>query len=78
MATHSSILAWEILWTQETDGLQSMVLKRVGHSLVTKQYKYLKKHIHRKYTTVNYLLTSVTLALSLVDVYYKELKYKLE
>ena len=37
MATHSSILAWEILWTEETDGLQSMVLKRVGHNLVTKQ-----------------------------------------
>ena len=28
--------------------------------------------------TVNYLLTCVTLTLSLVDVYYKELKYKLE
>lgn len=28
--------------------------------------------------TVNYLLTSVKLTLSLVDVYYKELKYKLE
>jgi len=24
MATHSSILAWRILWTQEPDGLQSM------------------------------------------------------
>ena len=24
MATHSSILAWEILWTQGLDGLQSM------------------------------------------------------
>ena len=24
MATHSSILAWEIPWTQETGGLQSM------------------------------------------------------
>ena len=27
MATHSSILAWEILWTKEPGGLQSMVLK---------------------------------------------------
>ena len=31
MATHPSILAWEIPWTEEPGGLQSMVLQRVGH-----------------------------------------------
>ena len=31
MATHSSILAWEILWTEETGGLQSMGSQRVRH-----------------------------------------------
>ena len=31
MATHSSILAWEIHWTEEPDGLQSMGLQRVRH-----------------------------------------------
>ena len=31
MATHSSILAWEIPWTEEAGGLQSMGLQRVGH-----------------------------------------------
>ena len=31
MATHSSILAWKIPWTEESDGLQSMGLQRVGH-----------------------------------------------
>ena len=31
-ATHSSILAWEIPWTEESDGLQSMGSQRVGHS----------------------------------------------
>ena len=31
LATHSSILAWEILWTEESGGLQSMGLRRVGH-----------------------------------------------
>ena len=31
MATHSSILAWEILWTEEPGGLQSMGSQRVGH-----------------------------------------------
>ena len=31
MATHSSILAWEIPWTEEPDRLQSVGLQRVGH-----------------------------------------------
>ena len=31
MATHSSILAWKIPWTEEPRGLQSMGLQRVGH-----------------------------------------------
>ena len=31
MATHSSILAWRISWTEEPGGLQSMGSKRVGH-----------------------------------------------
>ena len=30
-ATHLSILAWEIPWTEEPGGLQSMVLQRVVH-----------------------------------------------
>ena len=30
MATHSSILAWETPWTEESGGLQSMELQRVG------------------------------------------------
>ena len=31
MATHSSILAWRIPWTEEPSGLQSIGLQRVGH-----------------------------------------------
>ena len=31
MATQSSILAWEIPWTEEPRGLQSMGSQRVGH-----------------------------------------------
>ena len=31
MATHSSILAWRISWTEEPGGLQSMGSQRVGH-----------------------------------------------
>ena len=32
MATHSSILAWEIPWTEEPGGLRSMRLQRVRHN----------------------------------------------
>ena len=31
MATHSSILAWKIPWTEEPGGLQAMGSLRVGH-----------------------------------------------
>ena len=37
MATDSSILAWEIPWTEEPGGLQSMGSESVGHDLGTKQ-----------------------------------------
>ena len=37
MATHCSILAWKIPWTQEPGGLQSVWSQRVEHDLVTKQ-----------------------------------------
>jgi len=32
MATHSSILAWRIPWTEEPGGLQSIGSQRVGHN----------------------------------------------
>ena len=34
--THSSILAWRIPWTEESDGLQSMGSQRVRHNWATK------------------------------------------
>ena len=37
MATHSSILAWGIPWTEEPGGLQSMGSQRVGYDLVIEQ-----------------------------------------
>ena len=42
MATHSSILAWEIPWTEEPAGLQSLGSERVGHSRVTEQPQHNK------------------------------------
>ena len=37
MVSHSSILAWEIPWTEEPDRLQCMRPQRAGHHLATKQ-----------------------------------------
>ena len=41
MATHPSILAWEIPWTEEPGGLQSMELQRVRHYGATKHARSL-------------------------------------
>ena len=38
MATHSSILAWRIPWTEESGRVQSHGVSRVGHNLVTKSW----------------------------------------
>ena len=46
MVTHSSILAWEIPWTEESGRLQSMGLQRVGHDLANIQQHLSKKDIH--------------------------------
>ena len=40
-ATHSSILAWEITWTEEPGRLQSMGSQRVKHNQAT-------EHIHKR------------------------------
>ena len=37
MATHSSILAWEITWIEEPGGLQPMGSQRVRHDWATKR-----------------------------------------
>ena len=37
MATYSSILAWEIPWIEEPDGLDSMGSKKIRQDLGTKQ-----------------------------------------
>ena len=45
MATHSSILARRIPWTEEPGGLQSMGLQRVGHNRVTNTLTYLPNNL---------------------------------
>ena len=43
MATHSTILAWEVPWTEEPGGLQSRGLQRVGCDWASKQQHHLIK-----------------------------------
>ena len=42
MATHSSILAWRIPWTEEPGGMQSMGSQRAGHDRVTNTFTFWK------------------------------------
>ena len=44
MATHSSIIDWEIPWTEELAGYHPWGHKRVGHDLMTKQQQYPGMH----------------------------------
>ena len=52
MATHSSILAWEIPWTEQPGGLQSMGLQRVGHDLMTKKQQTMNSILFCQCTTI--------------------------
>ena len=47
MATHSSILAWRIPWTEEPGGLQSIGSQRVGHdySDLTRMHAHIWKDL---------------------------------
>ena len=52
MATHPSILAWRIPWTEELGGLWSMGSQRVGHSWrgLACMQKIKGKDVFTKYT----------------------------
>ena len=47
MATHSSILAWKIPWTEEPGGLQSIESQRVRHVRVTNRNTHMYTHTQR-------------------------------
>ena len=44
IAIHSSVLAWEIPWTEGPDGLWSMGFQRVRHDLAIKLEKEMATH----------------------------------
>ena len=68
-ATHSSILAWRIPWTEEPGGLQSMGLQRVRHNWATNTFTfwilsqfshYLEKETCRHYVQFMAKVVSIT------------------
>ena len=44
IATHSSILAWEVPWTEKPDGLLSKGSQRVGHNWATNTFTFHNAH----------------------------------
>ena len=65
MATHSSILAWKIPWTEEPDRLHSMGLQRVRHDLVTKQQQWQQNKLIRRHGEQLQNIINITKALSI-------------
>ena len=56
MATHSSIPAWGIPWTEEPGGLQSMGWQSAGHDLATKQQQQMPQILHEIYVPCKIIL----------------------
>ena len=54
MVTLSSILAWEIPWTEEPVGYSPWGSQRVGHDLVTKQRQQQQQCFYKR--TLNYYI----------------------
>ena len=68
MATHSSILAWEIPQTEEPGGLQSMGSQRVRHDQVTDTYTSRQKRMSKCGTIIILnLVNSIELPFLLLD-----------
>ena len=59
MATHSSILAWKIPWTEEPGRLQSMGLQRVRHNWVTFTLRSYKLGILEDFCLIIYCVIAV-------------------
>ena len=70
MATHSSILAWKIPWTEEPGGLQSMGSQRGRHNRVTEHALTLP------YLTVSQVTHTKCLTVSGYGLYFPYFKIK--
>ena len=58
MATHSSILAWEIPWTEEPGQLLSMGSQRAGRDLASKQQQQQQQNPQEAVFKSNHVLRS--------------------
>ena len=54
MATHSSILAWKIPWTEEPGGLRSMGLQSVGHDNTHLSFLHVFSWLEKKWLIFQY------------------------
>ena len=61
MATHSSIIAWKIPWTEEPGRLQSMESQRVGHDWATALHLALLSTHRKKQGSRCFISTSVNI-----------------
>ena len=73
MATHSSIFAWRIPWTEEPGGLQFVGSQRAGHNLATE-----KQQNEEKWKTNKQRLYIETMQLLIVAWANNVLQYSLE
>ena len=64
MVTHSSILAWEIPWTEEPGGLQSMGVTRVGHDLVKQQLLTMVTMLHPQHVLTTFIYSALSISLT--------------
>ena len=78
----SSILAWEIPWTEEPSGLQSIGSQRVRHDWVTERvharaHTHTHTHTHSIYLPINYLYSHLSFYSSSIKISAKD-KYILQ
>ena len=78
MATHSSILAWEIPWTEEPGGLQSHVLQRVRDDrsdlACTHTCVYICKHTYVYNSKYHHQEKSHIKIIKIIKSYFKTIK----
>ena len=75
MATHSSILAWRIPWTDEPGGLQAVGSWRVGHDWATSLYiKHQRHAIKQRIDKLNFFENKIFC--SKEDINYMRMKWQ--
>ena len=77
MATHSSILAWRIPWTEEPDALQSMGSQRVGHDWATLLSTFMvNKNLNESF--IKYMAAGENLVLTYRNFYIQTVLQRIE